>query len=292
MSEESHGSASSGSLATALQLEIKRRKQKAATSSAATTATAAAAAAATTAGAAASPATKKAPFITDKNEKHDMLIAEFKKAHRKMFTSSTEASEEDASAGPVKNVKAVKEASSPAGGGEPETRPKAPPPPPVRTTPTSAPSCDPAPAAAAAPPPQPRDPGIPTPDYDSTPAASPAPSARKLFTKHGGGGRRESKHITPPTVEGIQRAKSLTALHQLGDKEASTTTSSSSRSSAKSRAPAPGSGSLRAADSMTDLRVSPPRPRDPPPSAPKVSSFQPEFFKRHPELDMEAELAR
>ena len=292
MSEESHGSASSGSsgsLATALQLEIKRRKQKAA--SAGATATSAAAAAAPTAGAAASPATKKAPFITDKNEKHDMLIAEFKKAHRKMFTSSTEASEEDASAGPVKNVKAVKEASSPAGGSEPETRPKAPPPPPVRTTPTSAPSCDPAPAAAAAPPPQPRDPGIPTPDYDSTPAASPAPSSRKLFTKHSGGGRRESKHITPPTVEGIQRAKSLTALHQLGDKEASTTTTSS-RSSAKSRAPAPGSSSLRAADSMTDLRVSPPRPRDPPPSAPKVSSFQPEFFKRHPELDMEGELAR
>ena len=252
---------------------------------------------------------KKAPFITDKNEKHDMLIAEFKKAHRKMFTASTESSEEE-----KKSV--TKPAPEPAPVSE-DTKPRAPPPPPVRTasalyTPSSSSSESlggdrdrtdtlltvlhtPAPGHAKAPNPH----SIPTPDYDSTPDRSPPPSARKMFTKHRAA---QSKHITPPTVENIQRAKSLTALNKLDDER-------DSGRSGKSKAPAP--NPLRAADSMTDLRISPQRPRDPPPSIPSksspastgrspsqpslgggrssvVSSFQPEFFKRHPELDMES----
>merc|ERR1711874_549651 len=81
-SDESASSGSSGSLAAALQLEIKRRAQKAASvemkgdkNTESLT------------------ANKKSPYITEKNEKHDMLIAVFKKAHKKMFSSSTEVSE-------------------------------------------------------------------------------------------------------------------------------------------------------------------------------------------------------
>ena len=129
-----------------------------------------------------------------------------------------------------------------------------------------------------------RKPGIPTPDYDSTPERSP-PVARKMFTKHRAG-LTQSKHITPPTVENIQRAKSLTALNKI-EGEAGT------GKTGKARAPNP----LRSADSLTDLRPglltsSPPRPTQPPPSVPAArssqasTSFQPEFFKRHPELEM------
>ena len=32
-----------------------------------------------------SPGSKKGPFVAEKNDKHDLLIAEFKKAHLKMF---------------------------------------------------------------------------------------------------------------------------------------------------------------------------------------------------------------
>ena len=288
ISDASASSGSSGSLAAALQLEIRRRKQKAAVKE---TPEVGVKAEPKSVSSSAAAAAKKAPFITDKNEKHDMLIAEFKKAHRKMFTSSTtESSEEE--------KKTVTKASPDSASSE-DTRPRAPPPPPVRTastlyTPTSSSSESlgqdrtdtlltvlHTPAQAAQ--------GIPTPDYDSTPDRSPPP-ARKMFTKHRAA---QSKHITPPTVESIQRAKSLTALNKLDDDDRNL------GRSGKFKAPAP--NPLRAADSMTELRISPPRPRDPPPSIPSkaspastkssrsiVSSFQPEFFKRHPELDMES----
>ena len=293
ISDESASSGSSGSLAAALQLEIRRRKQKAAVKE-----TPEAGVKAEPKSVPSAAAAKKAPFITDKNEKHDMLIAEFKKAHRKMFTSTTESSEEE--------KKTVTKASPDLASAPPEeTRPRAPPPPPVRTasalyTPTSSSSeslgqdrTDTLLTVLHTPAPAPQ--GIPTPDYDSTPDRSPPPSARKMFTKHRAA---QSKHITPPTVESIQRAKSLTALNKLEDDDRNLS------KSGKSKAPAP--NPLRAADSMTELRISPPRPRDPPPSIPSkaspastkssqlggrssaVSSFQPEFFKRHPELDMES----
>ena len=293
ISDESSSSGSSGSLAAALQLEIRRRKQKAAVKE-----TPEAGVKAEPKSVPSAAAAKKAPFITDKNEKHDMLIAEFKKAHRKMFTSTTESSEEE--------KKTVTKASPDLASAPPEeTRPRAPPPPPVRTasalyTPTSSSSeslgqdrTDTLLTVLHTPAPAPQ--GIPTPDYDSTPDRSPPPSARKMFTKHRAA---QSKHITPPTVESIQRAKSLTALNKLEDDDRNLS------KSGKSKAPAP--NPLRAADSMTELRISPPRPRDPPPSIPSkaspastkssqlggrssaVSSFQPEFFKRHPELDMES----
>ena len=294
ISDESASSGSSGSLAAALQLEIRRRKQKAAVKE-----TPEAGVKAEPKSVPSAAAAKKAPFITDKNEKHDMLIAEFKKAHRKMFTSTTESSEEE-------KKKTVTKASPDLPSAPPEeTRPRAPPPPPVRTasalyTPTSSSSeslgqdrTDTLLTVLHTPAPAPQ--GIPTPDYDSTPDRSPPPSARKMFTKHRAA---QSKHITPPTVESIQRAKSLTALNKLEDDDRNLS------KSGKSKAPAP--NPLRAADSMTELRISPPRPRDPPPSIPSkaspastkssqlggrssaVSSFQPEFFKRHPELDMES----
>ena len=291
LSDESASSGSSGSLAAALQLEIRRRKQKAAVKETPEAGVKAAPKSLPSAAAA-----KKAPFITDKNEKHDMLIAEFKKAHRKMFSSSTESSEEE--------KKTVIKASADPAPAE-DTRPRAPPPPPVRTastlyTPSSSSSeslgqdrTDTLLTVLHTPAPAPQ--GIPTPDYDSTPDRSPPPSARKMFTKHRA---VQSKHITPPTVESIQRAKSLTALNKLEDDDRDL------GRSGKSKAPAP--NPLRSADSMTELRISPPRPRDPPPSIPSkaspastkssqlggrssaVTSFQPEFFKRHPELDMES----
>ena len=287
-SNKSNSSNGSGSLAAALQLEIKRRKQKAA-----------AVPSLSEASSGTSAATKKSPFITDKNEKHDMLIAEFKKAHKKMFTSSTEASEED-----VKNIKQKKDVVI-----VEDTRPKAPPPPPIRTstmyTPSSSSSESLSPPASADrtntlltvvnTPSSVRTPGIPTPDYDSTPDRSPT-GQRKLFTKHRPG---LSKHITPPTVENIQRAKSLTALNTIDDDK-------DKLKGPKSKAIAP--NPLRTADSMTDLRINPSRPKEAPPGVPSklspgssngvtgqssrssslVSSFQPEFFKRHPELDMES----
>ena len=291
LSDESASSGSSGSLAAALQLEIRRRKQKAEVKETPEAGVKAAPKSLPSAAAA-----KKAPFITDKNEKHDMLIAEFKKAHRKMFSTSTESSEEE--------KKTVIKASPDPAPAE-DTRPRAPPPPPVRTastlyTPSSSSSeslgqdrQDTLLTVLHTPAPAPQ--GIPTPDYDSTPDRSPPPSARKMFTKHRA---VQSKHITPPTVESIKRAKSLTALNKLDDDDRDL------GRSGKSKAPAP--NPLRSADSMTELRISPPRPRDPPPSIPSkaspastkssqlggrssaVTSFQPEFFKRHPELDMES----
>ena len=298
-SDVSGTSSSSGSLAAALQLEIKRRKQKAAGTSSVKTVTEPASGS--------SVAAKKAPFITDKNEKHDMLIAEFKKAHKKMFTSSTEASEDE----PIRKgiMKCPTDSTPTSTLSSIDSKPKAPPPPPMRSsyplssnlqTPSSSSSESlgkndgnktntlltviNTPASK---------PGIPTPDYDSTPDRSPA-GRRKLFTKHR---PTHSKHITPvapPTVESIQRAKSLTALNNIDDMSSKT---------AKSKAPAP--NPLRSADSMTDLRISPPRPKEPPPKIPtkmdllqsnssilsssrsssQISSFQPEFFKRHPDLD-------
>merc|ERR1719510_1710161 len=90
----------------------------------------------------------------------------------------------------------------------------------------------------------PRKPGIPTPDYDSTPERSP-PLQRKMFTKNRAGQGLQSKHITPPTVENIQRAKSLTALNKIDGEE------EGAGKAGKPRAPNP----LRSADSLTDLRV-------------------------------------
>ena len=299
--DQSQSSASTGSLATALQLEINRRKQKAAGGQAGQ---------AGKPGGVSSPAKsgqaggRKTPFITDKNEKHDMLIAEFKKAHKKMFTSSTEASEEE--------KKERSEATASPGSSVVKSIP---PPPPVRTS-TSTSTSSSSPSTLYSPSSTSeeslsskqlmadktdtlmtvvntktaggRKPGIPTPDYDSTPERSP-PLQRKIFTKNRSGLTLQSKHITPPTVENIQRAKSLTALNKI-DGEAGP------GKTGKARAPNP----LRSADSLTDLRVagSPVRPSQPPPGVParpgssrnsQVStstSFQPEFFKRHPELEM------
>ena len=304
--ESGASSSSSGSLAAALQLEIKRRKQKAAATSPIKAVT-------EPVSGSSSVAAKKAPFITDKNEKHDMLIAEFKKAHKKMFTSSTEASEEES----IRNrsMKCSKDSTPSSTLGSIDSKPKAPPPPPMRSTyplssnlqsPSSSSSESlgkndgnktntlltvintPVSSGVGS-----SKPGIPTPDYDSTPDRSPA-GRRKLFTKHR---PTHSKHITPvapPTVESIQRAKSLTALNNIDDISSKT---------GKPKAPTP--NPLRAADSMTDLRISPPRPKEPPPKIPtkmdllhsnssilstsrsssQISSFQPEFFKRHPDLD-------
>ena len=267
-------SSGAGSLATALQLEIKRRKEREAGGG--------------TKEGVRPPAPvaggKKSPFITEKNEKHDMLIAEFKKAHKKMFTSS-EASEESEPVAAVSEVKA------------------APPPPPVRCSGSSL-YCPSSTSSESLSSQQVmadktdtlltvfntqttvsvKSPGIPTPDYDSTPERSP-PLQRKMFTKKRSG-LGQPKHITPPTVENIQRAKSLTALNNIdGDKEVGKT--------GKTRAPAAPAQPLRAADSLKDLRVSPARPTQPPPSVPSSRpesngshSFQPEFFKRHPELEM------
>ena len=67
---------------------------------------------------------------------------------------------------------------------------------------------------------------------------------RKLFTKHkaqGGG-----KHITPPTVESIHRAKSLSSLVEVG-------TSEVHREQRSSRGRTPVSGSLKPALSQTAL---------------------------------------
>ena len=293
-SDLSQSSTSTGSLATALQLEINRRKQKAAGAPGGQGGQGGKPPAATSPAKSGSAGGRKTPFLTEKNEAHDMLIAEFKKAHKKMFTSSTEASEEE--------KRDSSETVSPSSSGVKAV----PPPPPVRTsTPstlyTSSNSSEESLASkevmadktdtlmtvvntqtGSA-----RKPGIPTPDYDSTPERSP-PLARKMFTKNRSG-LTQSKHITPPTVENIQRAKSLTALNKI-DGEAGT-----AGKTGKARAPNP----LRSADSLSDLRVSssPPRPTHPPPSVPTArpgssrnsqvsSSFQPEFFKRHPELEM------
>ena len=68
---------------------------------------------------------------------------------------------------------------------------------------------------------------------------------RKLFTKHkaqGGG-----KHITPPTVESIHRAKSLSSLVEVG------TTSEVHREQRSSRGRTPVPGSLKPALSQTAL---------------------------------------
>ena len=88
-SSSSSSSSSGGSLAAALQSEIKRRAQKATTSEKGSLGRAMADSKSGT------DAGRKAPYITEKNEKHDLLIAEFKKAHQKMFSSSPEVSEEE-----------------------------------------------------------------------------------------------------------------------------------------------------------------------------------------------------
>ena len=119
---QSSSSASTGSLATALQLEIKRRKQKAAEGQPGPGGKPAGGSSPAKSG---QGGGRKTPFITDKNEKHDMLIAEFKKAHKKMFTSSTEASEEEKKDG--------SEASPSPNPGSNVVK-SIPPPPPVRTS--------------------------------------------------------------------------------------------------------------------------------------------------------------
>ena len=269
-SEESSGSV--GSLAAALQLEIRRRKQKAAGGPASKPEQQ------TDAG----PGNRKTPFITEKNEKHDMLIAEFKKAHKKMFTSSTDSSEEEADS--AKNaskkilVDSLNNNTEPAVVPPGKDRPKAPPPPPVRSSATSSvfsptgssSSSESLPGraggAGVA-----RLPGIPTPDYDSTPDRSPPPH-RKLFTRHRA---PAAKHIPPPTLETIKRAKSLTALNNPDPADQP----DSRPGRHKPRAPA---APLRAADSLSDLRAG----SGPPSLASRLSSlstFQPEFSRRHPD---------
>ena len=328
-SEGSSSSGSSGSLAAALQLEIKRRAQKAASVEMKTDKTDS------------MMANKKSPYITEKNEKHDMLIAEFKKAHKKMFSSSTEVSEEESDFSKQNKVenKLNDDDVSTHPNEKPANKPKAPPPPPIRsvyssmytpssssseslsskTSPTSKPD------KASHPPSRPSGtPGIPTPDYDSTPDRSP-PGHKKKFTKHpvpvG------SKHIVPPTVENIHRAKSLSSLTNVGAEPKDS-------KSHKTKAPAP--NPLRGADSMKDIRqppapvstspshsfssrhsqqlpsipysasskasyapsssiygtqvskknLSPANSTGPPSLASRISSFQPEFNKRHPEMEV------
>ena len=99
VSVDSSSSSSGGSLAAALQSEIKRRAQKANSTSPGSD----------QGGGSKETLENRKPFITEKNEKHDLLIAEFKKAHRKMFSSSPKVSD-----------------------GEVESRVSAPPPPPPK----------------------------------------------------------------------------------------------------------------------------------------------------------------
>ena len=120
-SSSSSSSSSGGSLAAALQSEIKRRAQKATTSEKESVGRSTDSKSGTDAG-------RKAPYITDKNEKHDLLIAEFKKAHRKMFSSSPEVSEEEDRLSlppPAPPKPSEKAATAPS-----VQKPKAPPPPP------------------------------------------------------------------------------------------------------------------------------------------------------------------
>ena len=330
-SEGSSSSGSSGSLAAALQLEIKRRAQKAASVEMKTDKTESVV------------ANKKSPYITEKNEKHDMLIAEFKKAHKKMFSSSTEVSEEESDFSRKNeqfNTKVDNEDDSTHLNDKPTNKPKAPPPPPIRsvyssmytpssssseslsskTSPTSKPDKASPPTPSIAPRPL-GTPGIPTPDYDTTPDRSP-PGHKKIFTKHRG--PAGSKHIVPPTVENIHRAKSLSSLTNVG-------VETKDSKSHKTKAPAP--NPLRGADSMKDIRqppapvstspshsfssqqlpsipysanskqsytpsssiygsqggkknLSPANSTGPPSLASRISSFQPEFNKRHPEMEV------
>jgi len=339
-SEESASSGSSGSLAAALQLEIKRRAQKSASvemksdKNSDNTLT-----------------NRKSPYITEKNEKHDMLIAEFKKAHKKMFSSSTEVSEEESDSKRKEQIsdKLDNEDGSTISNDKPVNKPKAPPPPPVRSvyssmyTPSSSsseslsskttltlkpdkanPSISHNPTNSSSITPRPLGtPGIPTPDYDSTPDRSP-PGHKKLFNKHRG--PPGSKHIVPPTVDNIHRAKSLSSLTNVG-------LDPKDNKGQKMKAPAP--NPLRGADSLRDIRqpqvssssspthsfssrnsqlpsipysassksshapsssmygsqtskknLSPTNSTGPPSLASRISSFQPEFHKRHPEMEV------
>ena len=122
-SSSSSSSSSGGSLAAALQSEIKRRAQKATTSEKGSLGRIAADSKSGTD----ALAGRKAPYITEKNEKHDLLIAEFKKAHQKMFSSSPEVSEEEdrVSMPPPAPPKPTDKATTSS-----VQKPKAPPPPP------------------------------------------------------------------------------------------------------------------------------------------------------------------
>jgi len=335
--ESSSSSGSGGSLAAALQLEIKRRAQKAASTD---TKKEKSQEAMTT--------SRKSPYITDKNEKHDMLIAEFKKAHKKMFSSSTEVSEEEESdASKANNQANSNDDANILQNEKILNKPKAPPPPPTRSvyssmyTPSSSSSeslisksgsstkiekeilsisQNPTNSTSITIKPL-TNPGIPTPDYDSTPDRSP-PASKKMFNKHKG--PAGSKHIVPPTVENIHRAKSLSALNSVGVDQ-------KELKGQKTKAPAP--NPLRGADSLKDVRppqipsspshsyssrasqlpslthsasskssyapsssvygsqiskknISPSNSTGPPSLASRVSSFQPEFQKRHPEVEV------
>ena len=84
-------SASLGGLASAIQTELKRRQDKS-TKSAPTADGATATVAKVVKG---HVAEKKAMLMQHQNDQHDQLMAEFRKVHRKLFSSSTEEEEED-----------------------------------------------------------------------------------------------------------------------------------------------------------------------------------------------------
>jgi len=307
-SSSSSSSSSGGSLAAALQSEIKRRAQKATTGEKGSLGRAADSKSGTDA-----LAGRKAPYITEKNEKHDLLIAEFKKAHQKMFSSSPEVSEEEdrVSMAPPAPPKPTDKA--PTSGLQ---KPKAPPPPPKSSVSSISSSSSPSPRPSLStfkPVVSPRSssltsrslvttPGIPTPDYDITPDRSPH-GHRKLFTKHKVSG---GKHIMPPTIESIHRAKSLSSLVEVGSEvheqrsrgrtqvpgslkpalsqtalnhHTSPSLSSLSRHSGQYRS----SGALYEAAARKEAvlldRLSP----GPPSISSRLSSNQPEFSKRHPD---------
>ena len=220
-------SSSSGSLAAALQSEIKRRAEKITTLKPALNSDNKTILDSSTIG-------RKAPYLTEKNEKHDLLIAEFKKAHRKMFSSSPEVSGEE-------SIVSLPPPPPPKPGEKGGLgKPRAPPPPPKSSLSSTSSSPSPRPPLSTFKPAiSPRsssltplsllsNPGIPTPDYDNTPGGSPHPH-RKLFTKHK---TSAGKHIPPPTVEGIHRAKSLSSLVGVGLEER--------EGRSRSRAPPPG----------------------------------------------------
>ena len=151
---------------------------------------------------------KNAPFIAVKNDRHDMLIAEFKKAHKKMFASSSESSSEeeeemlkgsDSDFSPDSmNDLQLKDCKSPINERTMQ-KPKAPPPPPInKTVPNSSTmSKSPTQVMSTFKPNTPStfsplSPGIPTPDYDSTPDRSPLALRRQ--------GKTAAKHVPPPSI--------------------------------------------------------------------------------------------
>jgi len=260
---DSGGSTSASSLAAALQSEIRRRAENKTPVGSVTK------------GILKKPVdnSKKVPFINEKNDKHDLLIAEFKKAHRKMFKGNEAGDEGDGG-----------EESDGGGEGAEEdiimnNKPKAPPPPPPAKTSTlqtttlvksngihgkpgsplypsistlggSMSDSSSTTSLSTFKPDRGKEgpvapifiPGIPTPDYDSTPDRSPT-SHRRLLNRSRLAGSAAGKMVEPPTVEGISRAKSLTSLLIPDAKE--------SKQGSKGKAPAP--GTLKGAASMRDI---------------------------------------